>query len=298
MPRTTSRRVNLTIGSRSWCARRSPEAGSWLPRWARSASQLTGRSLLATFVRYPFVTLKVIGGIHWEALKLWRKGAPSAAGVCLPPPRVTIVRPAAPSRSGDPVDTSLVRGPRSYSSRMSGSFGGALERRLLSIVGNTIRVGRSRCAHPTAGPSVRGAMDGPAANVDLHDWRLLRRLTTTGAIGLADGYIAREYDSPDLSAFLELAALHLEPEHRYEAPGGCTDSAGPPGRSSAPRPARAARCVDIVQHYDLGNDFYDAVARRDDDLLLGALRRWKDIRSRRRSGRSTDARHRHRHRPP
>lgn len=32
-------------------------------------------SLLRAFVTYPLLTLKVIGGIHWEALRLWRKGA-------------------------------------------------------------------------------------------------------------------------------------------------------------------------------------------------------------------------------
>lgn len=33
------------------------------------------RTLLAMFVTHPLVTLKAIGAIHWEALKLWRKGA-------------------------------------------------------------------------------------------------------------------------------------------------------------------------------------------------------------------------------
>lgn len=31
--------------------------------------------LARMFIRHPLMTLKVIGGIHWEALKLWRKGA-------------------------------------------------------------------------------------------------------------------------------------------------------------------------------------------------------------------------------
>jgi uncharacterized protein len=37
---------------------------------------LTDRALLAALVRFPFVTLKTIGLIHWHALHLWRKGAP------------------------------------------------------------------------------------------------------------------------------------------------------------------------------------------------------------------------------
>lgn len=35
----------------------------------------TTKTLLSVFVTHPLMTLKVIVGIHWEALHLWRKGA-------------------------------------------------------------------------------------------------------------------------------------------------------------------------------------------------------------------------------
>lgn len=35
---------------------------------------LTNAGLLAVFARLPLQSLKVVGGIHWEALKLWLKG--------------------------------------------------------------------------------------------------------------------------------------------------------------------------------------------------------------------------------
>ena len=37
-------------------------------------SELTDANLLKAFFAIPFLTLRVIGGIHWEALKLWLKG--------------------------------------------------------------------------------------------------------------------------------------------------------------------------------------------------------------------------------
>ncbi len=37
---------------------------------------LTDRSLTRCLIRFPLLTLKVMAGIHWEALKLWRKGLP------------------------------------------------------------------------------------------------------------------------------------------------------------------------------------------------------------------------------
>lgn len=36
----------------------------------------TARALTRTLIRFPLLTLKVIGGIHWEALRLWLKGIP------------------------------------------------------------------------------------------------------------------------------------------------------------------------------------------------------------------------------
>lgn len=43
--------------------------------FAGDAAPLTTANLASLLIRLPFMTLKVMAGIHWEALKLWAKGA-------------------------------------------------------------------------------------------------------------------------------------------------------------------------------------------------------------------------------
>lgn len=48
----------------------------FVSRLALSAAPLTDRALAATLLRFQSMTVRVIGAIHWEALRLWRKGLP------------------------------------------------------------------------------------------------------------------------------------------------------------------------------------------------------------------------------
>jgi DUF1365 family protein len=63
--------------------------------------ELGGGALTRVLARYPLVTIKVILGIHWEALKLRRKGAPFRRRGAPPAHPLTVVGPSRPgSREG------------------------------------------------------------------------------------------------------------------------------------------------------------------------------------------------------
>ncbi len=47
---------------------------------------LTSSTLLSALARVPFLTLKVVAGIHWEALRLWIKGMRLVPRPPAPPP--------------------------------------------------------------------------------------------------------------------------------------------------------------------------------------------------------------------
>ncbi len=56
---------------------------------AGRAVPMTDRALASALAAMPFVTASTIAAIHWQALKLWRKGAPFHARPTPPEPHVT-----------------------------------------------------------------------------------------------------------------------------------------------------------------------------------------------------------------
>lgn len=78
-------RMALTI-------RESDEEGALLTAsFAGEARAFTDGQLALAFLRHPLMTLKVVGGIHIEAFRLWLKGIRPAARPAAPASPVTIV---------------------------------------------------------------------------------------------------------------------------------------------------------------------------------------------------------------
>ncbi len=133
----------------------------------------------------------------------------------------------------------------------------ALDLRLLDTIGRHIEVGALEVELPDGSTRIyRGTRPGPRASVQLHDTKLLRRVVSLGAIGLADGYVAGDFDSPDLATVVELGAIRLESDHGVRVPagieGGGREIWRRLGRAAAPRgPLR-----DPIEHYNLGNQFF------------------------------------------
>ena len=63
-------------------------------RFTGRHAPLSDRALLGAFMRYPLMTFKVMAGIHWEALKLWRKRARFHPRPAPPDQPIRIVAPA------------------------------------------------------------------------------------------------------------------------------------------------------------------------------------------------------------
>ena len=65
--------------------------------FAGHRQELTNANLLRVFARHPLLALQVQGGIHWEALKLWRKGVRWRPKPAPPGEQVSIIQPQRPA---------------------------------------------------------------------------------------------------------------------------------------------------------------------------------------------------------
>jgi cyclopropane-fatty-acyl-phospholipid synthase len=117
-----------------------------------------------------------------------------------------------------------------------------------------IRGGRLELRLPDGTACLFG--DGESvACLQVHDLSLFDRVLARGDIGLAEAYLDRHWDSPDLSALLTLLANSRDALRRAVY-GSWRKLLAARVRHWLNRNSRVGSRRNIAAHYDLGNDFY------------------------------------------
>jgi cyclopropane-fatty-acyl-phospholipid synthase len=97
---------------------------------------------------------------------------------------------------------------------------------------------------------------GPEAMIVLHNWRPIRRLIANGDLGFAESYMDEEWSTPNLPAFLELAARNIETLNSAIAGSLILRTLNRLRHMRSANTRKGSR-RNIASHYDLGNDFYE-----------------------------------------
>ena len=118
-----------------------------------------------------------------------------------------------------------------------------------------IQVGNLRLSLPGGAELLfRGEAPGPTGAIEIASARLLLRLTLRGELGLAEAYMAREWNTPDLATLLELGARN-EACFQSLLTGNTLFRALHRIRHVMNANSRLGSRRNIRMHYDLGNGF-------------------------------------------
>jgi cyclopropane-fatty-acyl-phospholipid synthase len=99
-----------------------------------------------------------------------------------------------------------------------------------------------------------GDSASPHAQLNIHEYRLMKRVLRHGSVGFADAYINGECSTPDLVAVLTLFAKNADQIMRHVTGGRLVRLMRHLGRANTRKGARR----NILAHYDLGNRFFEA----------------------------------------
>ncbi|MET0183556.1 MAG: cyclopropane-fatty-acyl-phospholipid synthase family protein [Caulobacterales bacterium] len=102
-----------------------------------------------------------------------------------------------------------------------------------------------------------GDGQGPSVEMVVKDETFARRVLQSGDIGFADGFVAREWDTPDLAALLAFFADNAERIWRIFK-GNPLMHIINIMRHASNKNTRTGSQKNIHEHYDLGNRFYAA----------------------------------------
>jgi cyclopropane-fatty-acyl-phospholipid synthase len=96
---------------------------------------------------------------------------------------------------------------------------------------------------------------GPEATIILNNWRPVRWLLWKGDLGFAESYMEGDWTTPDLAAFLHLAALNVDDLDADITGSVLVRILRRFKHMRASNTKRGSR-RNIASHYDLGNEFY------------------------------------------
>ncbi|WP_312164458.1 cyclopropane-fatty-acyl-phospholipid synthase family protein [Phenylobacterium sp.] len=102
---------------------------------------------------------------------------------------------------------------------------------------------------------IKGSEPGAEARIIVHDFAFMRRVLAAGDIGFAEGYMAGEWDTPDLSAVLCAMSLNFDRLARFFLGNPLMRAVNFVGHRLHANTRKGSR-KNIHAHYDLGNAFY------------------------------------------
>jgi len=161
--------------------------------------------------------------------------------------------------------------------------------RLAFRYAENLRIGRLDVTLPDGRMLTFGGREpGPHAEMTVHDLGFARRMMSGGEIGLAESFMRGEWESPNLTAFLELFCVN------HAAIATMLDGRGlirwwQRIRHVMNRNTKGGSRRNIHAHYDLGNRFYSAWLDRtmtyssaifapgDNDLVSAQTRKYRAL---------------------
>jgi len=102
---------------------------------------------------------------------------------------------------------------------------------------------------------ISGARPGPSGRLIVSDFNFMRRVLASGDIGFAEGFVAGEWDTPDLPALLGVFSLNWDRLHRLVMGNPLLQVMNRLTHLLRANTHKGAR-RNIHAHYDLGNAFY------------------------------------------